>query len=63
MIICWDRGMFWHSDCEKDKHHSGIMKEIDRREETRSLIKCLSCGKSGYYPKGDVGSLCCEELK
>ncbi len=35
MVIAWDRGMFWHIDCEKDSH-SGIMKEV-RVDETGGL--------------------------
>lgn len=59
MVIHWNRGCFWHMDCEKIV--SGIMKEITV-EETRSVIECLSCGKKGYYPVGGIGSLCCSEI-
>ena len=57
--IHWERGMFWHNDCEKSR--SGIMKAIIV-EENRSIIECLHCGKKGYYPVGGAGSLCCEEI-
>lgn len=57
--IHWERGMFWHVNCEK--MHDAIMKEI-RMEEKRGIIECFSCGKKGYYPRGGVGSLCCDEV-
>ncbi len=59
MVIAWDRGMFWHIDCEKDSH-GGIMKEV-RVDEAGGLIECLSCGKKGHYPKGHSGRLCVPE--
>lgn len=61
MIIAWDKGMFWHSDCEKDEHKSSIMKEI-ATDETGGTIKCLCCGKIGHYPKGGVGKICVSEI-
>lgn len=59
MVIHWERGMFWHVDCEK--MHDAIMKEVSM-EEKRGVIECLACGKKGYYPKGGVGALCCDEV-
>ncbi|MFA6063844.1 MAG: hypothetical protein WC736_14750 [Gallionella sp.] len=55
MRICWDRGMFWHTDCEK--HHSAIMKEL-----ATSKIECLVCGMVGAYPVGGSGEICCDVL-
>lgn len=59
MVICWEKGMFWHIDCEKIS--CGIMKAISQ-EEKRSVIECLHCGIKGYYPVGGCGSLCCQEI-
>lgn len=43
---------FWHSDCTN--HFGGIVRE-EHREYDRSLMKCLHCGKEGWYQKGWVG--------
>lgn len=51
---------FWHDDCET-RPGSGVMQEV-KREETRSVFKCLSCGKSGYYPVGGSGCVRSEEV-
>src|SRR5207302_5320644 len=45
----------WHEDC--DKSRSGVMREV-LREESRTLLECLSCGRRGYYPVGAVGPVC-----
>jgi hypothetical protein len=45
---------FWHRNCTN--HFGGIMKET-KREPDKSLIKCLHCGKQGYYPVGGVGRI------
>lgn len=60
MVIHWERGMFWHMGCEKER--TGIMKAVSR-EETRSVIECLACGKKGYYPVGGAGSVCSPEIE
>jgi hypothetical protein len=39
----------WHKGC--DKSPCGIMAEI-RREELRTLLRCLHCGREGYVPVG-----------
>lgn len=49
----------WHEDCEKARQ--GIMGLV-RHEEGRSLVKCLHCGRQGYYPVGGVGPLEVEEV-
>lgn len=41
----------WHEDC--DKSRSGVMREV-RREESRTLLECLHCGRQGYFPVGGV---------
>jgi hypothetical protein len=48
----------WHEDCEKTRQ--GIMGLV-RHEEGRSLVKCLHCGRQGWYPVGGVGPLEVEE--
>lgn len=50
----------WHTDCEVDTHHSGIMKAI-RHDEKSSLMECLHCGKKGNYPVGSIGPVNVEE--
>jgi hypothetical protein len=52
---------FWHADCEVFRGN-GIMAEI-RREPERSLMKCMHCGKCGYYPVGGCGCILVEEEK
>lgn len=59
MVIDYDLGgKFWHTDCES--RFGGIMIPVEN-EESRSLIRCLQCGKEGYYPVGAVGNLCVNE--
>lgn len=63
MNIDFSNGCLWHTDCEKNTHRSGVCKAIRHDEETkRSLIKCLHCGKQGYYSHGRVGLVCTEEV-
>jgi RNase P subunit RPR2 len=50
---------FWHEDCEKARQ--GVMK-VTRHEAERSVIECLHCGRSGYYPVGGNGPMCVEEI-
>ncbi len=60
MIISFQREgrCLWHIDCEK---RSGVMREVVR-EDTRSLLECLSCEKRGYYPVGGLGPICVDEV-
>lgn len=60
MEITWDCGRIWHSDCE-ESHHSGIM-VTEKKEQDRTLFKCLTCGKQGYYPHGRSGTMCTDEV-
>lgn len=39
----------WHEGCEKSA--CGILTE-ERREEGRTLVRCLHCGQRGYLPVG-----------
>jgi hypothetical protein len=57
MRISWEAfgNCLWHEDC--DKSRSGIMREVSR-ENARSLLECLHCGRRGFYPVGGVGPVC-----
>jgi len=56
MNVTYDKGRIWHTDCPENKFNSGIMKEIEvKQEEKRSLILCLHCGQSGWLPFGANG--------
>lgn len=60
MEITWEQGRIWHTDCD-EPHRSGIMQPIHREEE-RTLMKCLHCGKHGYYPHGRSGPVCTDDV-
>lgn len=50
----------WHTDCAN--HLGGVM-EVVQHEDGRSLLKCLHCGKQGYYPNGSVGEVCVDVVE
>jgi len=61
MIINYENGRIWHSDCTN--HFGGIMKPLTKKEgEDTPLLECLSCAKKGYYPRGKAGKQYVEEV-
>lgn len=54
MDIDREGARFWHRNCAN--HLGGVMKVV-KDEPTQSLIQCLHCGKSGYYPVGGLGRI------
>ena len=51
MRLTYDPGVraMWHEDC--DKSRSGIVHD-EVYEDTRTLVRCLHCGRTGYFPVG-----------
>lgn len=58
MLITYERAgrCLWHSDCDKNPWKSGVMREV-KKEQGRTLLECLHCGKKAYYPHGSVGEV------
>lgn len=50
---------FWHLECPESGVRCGVCAVV-AGEPTRSVIKCLACGASAYYPVGSLGPVCCE---
>lgn len=61
MRITYERAgrCLWHEDC--DKSRCGIMTEV-RREESRTLLRCLHCERQGYFPVGATSACVPVEL-
>lgn len=57
MCITYERlgRCLWHEDCDKSSIRSGVMVEV-RVEDTRTLLRCMSCGREGYFPVGSTSA-------